>query len=150
MTTNIFKNLWDRFQIPNHIPILLPEKFEKCYSGKIKNVGMYDAMFAAGLRLPLMTLHCQLDYSSAKLLQMLRGYSLELKSYGVVLMVGTISLHWTSSFGAIDLNTSSRLKGYTILRCERKSLDSCWMCLIPIEIERADISSFRGQIGYAV
>ena len=93
MMTNIFKNLWDRFQIPNHIPILLPEKFEKCYSGKIANVGMYDAMFAAGLRLPLMTLHRQLDYPSAKLLPMLRGYSLELKPYGVVLMVGTVSLY---------------------------------------------------------
>ena len=93
MTTNIFKNLRDRFQIPNHIPILLPEKFEKCYSGKIANVGMYDAMFATGLRLPLMTLHRQLDYPSAKLLPMLGGYSLELKSYRVVLMVGTVSLH---------------------------------------------------------
>ena len=57
MTTNIFKNLRDRFKIPNHIPILLPDKFEKCYSGKIANVGMYDAMFAIGLRLPLTTLH---------------------------------------------------------------------------------------------
>ena len=57
MTTNIFKNLRDRFQIPDHIPILLPKKFEKCYSGKIANVGIYDAMFAAGLRLPLTALH---------------------------------------------------------------------------------------------
>ena len=31
MTANIFKNLGDRYQIPNHIPICLPEKFEKCY-----------------------------------------------------------------------------------------------------------------------
>ena len=93
MTTNIFKNLRDRFQIPNHIPIVLPDKFEKCYSGKIANVGMYDAMFAIGLRLPLTTLHRQLDYPSAKLLPMLGGYSLVLKSYRVVLMVGTVSLH---------------------------------------------------------
>ena len=60
MTTNIFKNLRDRFQIPNHIPIYLPGKFEKCYSGKIADVGMYDAMFVAGLRLPLTALHHQL------------------------------------------------------------------------------------------
>ena len=32
----------------------------KCYSGKTENVGMYDAMFIVGLRLPLMKLHCQL------------------------------------------------------------------------------------------
>ena len=52
MATNIFKNLQDHFQIPDHIPIRLPGKFEKCYSGKITDVGMYEAMFVAGLRLP--------------------------------------------------------------------------------------------------
>ena len=57
---NIFKNLRDRYQIPDHIPICLPGKFEKCYSGKAVNVGMYDAMFTARLRLPLMALHRQL------------------------------------------------------------------------------------------
>ena len=60
MTTNIFKNLKDRYQIPDHIPIHLLEKFEKCYSGKTAEVGMYDAMFAIGLRLPLTALHHQL------------------------------------------------------------------------------------------
>ena len=57
MTTNIFNNLRDRYQIPDNVPIRLPEKFEKCYSGKTADVGMYDAMFAAGLRLPLTALH---------------------------------------------------------------------------------------------
>ena len=60
MTANIFKNLRDRYQIPNHIPILPPGKFEKCYVGRTANVGMYDALFTAGLRLPLTTLHYQL------------------------------------------------------------------------------------------
>ena len=60
MTVNIFKNLWDRYQIPDHSPICLPRKFEKCYSGKIVEVGMYDAMFAAGLRLPLTALYRKL------------------------------------------------------------------------------------------
>ena len=32
----------------------------KCYSSKTENVGMYDAMFIAGLRLSLMKLHRQL------------------------------------------------------------------------------------------
>ena len=40
MTTNIFKNLRDCFQIPNHLSIHLLGKFEKCYSGKIADVGM--------------------------------------------------------------------------------------------------------------
>ena len=57
MTANIFKNLRDHYQILDHIPIRLRRKFEKFYSGKTANVGMYDAMFTAGLRLPLMTLH---------------------------------------------------------------------------------------------
>ena len=60
MTTNIFKNLRDRYQMLNHIPIRLSGKFEKCYSGKIVDVSMYDATFAIGLRLPLTALHHQL------------------------------------------------------------------------------------------
>ena len=46
MTGNIFKNLRDRYQIPDHILIRLPGKFKKCYSRKTANVDMYDAMFA--------------------------------------------------------------------------------------------------------
>ena len=60
MTTNIFKNLQDHFQIPDHILIRLLGKFEKCYLGKIEDVGMYNAMFVAGLRLPLTALHHKL------------------------------------------------------------------------------------------
>ena len=60
MTAKIFKDLRDCYQIPDHIPIYLPGKFEKCYSGKTANFGMYDAILATGLRLPLTSLHCQL------------------------------------------------------------------------------------------
>ena len=60
MTTKIFNNLRDRYQILDYILIRLPGKYEKCYSGKTANVGMYDAMFAVGLRLPLTMLHRQL------------------------------------------------------------------------------------------
>ena len=60
MTTKIFNNLRDYYQIPNNIPICMPGKYEKCYFRKTVNVGMYDAMFAAGLRLPLTVLHQQL------------------------------------------------------------------------------------------
>ena len=60
MTANIFKTLRDRYQIPYHIPIRLLGKFKKCNLGKTADVGMYDAMFAAGLRLPLIALHHQL------------------------------------------------------------------------------------------
>ena len=63
MTTNIFKNLWDCYQIPDNVPISLPRKFEKYYFGKTADVGMYTAMFAAGLRLPLTKLHHQLRIS---------------------------------------------------------------------------------------
>ena len=51
MMANVIKNLQDRYHIPNHIPIHLPGKFEKCYSGKIMDIGM----FAKGLRLSLTT-----------------------------------------------------------------------------------------------
>ena len=60
MTTNIFKNLRDRYQIPDHTPIRLLGKYKKCYSGKTVDVGMYDTTFAAELRLPLTMLHRQL------------------------------------------------------------------------------------------
>ena len=60
MMVNIFKNLRDCYQIPNYILIRLLGKFEKCYLGKTVDISMYDAMFTAGLRLPLTALHCQL------------------------------------------------------------------------------------------
>ena len=63
MSDKIFKELRVRYQIPEHIPIRLPKENEKCYTGRTADVSMYDAMFAAGLRLPLMALHRQLvDY----------------------------------------------------------------------------------------
>ena len=65
-------------------------------------------------------------------------------------MVGTISFRWTSSFGAIDLNTSSHPKEYITLLHGRKDLGSCLICPTPIGIGRADISLFRGWIGYAI
>ena len=78
MMTNIFKTLHDRYQIPDNIPIRLPRKLEKWYSEKITDVGMYDAMFAVGLRLPLMALHRQLatflGLSVSQIAPMLGGY----------------------------------------------------------------------------
>ena len=60
MSNKVFGELHTHYQIPNHIPIRLPEKNETCYSGRTTDVGMYDAMFATSLRLPLMALHRQL------------------------------------------------------------------------------------------
>ena len=60
MSEKVFKELCIRYQIQEHIPICLPKENEKCYSGRTADVGMYDAMFAAGLRLPLTALHHQL------------------------------------------------------------------------------------------
>ena len=59
----IFSELCVRYQIPKHIPICLPYENEKCYTVRIADVDMYDAMFAARLRLLLTALHHQLvDY----------------------------------------------------------------------------------------
>ena len=60
MSDKVFGELRTRYQIPDHIPICLPEENETCYSGRTADVGMYNAMFAAGLRLPLTALHRQL------------------------------------------------------------------------------------------
>ena len=63
MSNKIFSELRVKYQIPEHIPIRLLKENEKCYSGRTTDVGMYDAMFAARLRLPLTALHRQLvDY----------------------------------------------------------------------------------------
>ena len=57
MSEKIFSELRVRFQILEHIPIHLPYENEKCYTGRTADIGMYDAMFAAGLRLLLTALH---------------------------------------------------------------------------------------------
>ena len=70
MSDKIFKELRVRYQIPEHIPIRLPKENEKCYTGRTANIGMYDAIFAAELRLPLTALHRQLvDYISLSISQ---------------------------------------------------------------------------------
>ena len=60
MSEKVFKELCTRFHIPDHISIRLPRKKQKCYTGRTADVGMYDAVLAAGLRLPLTALHRQL------------------------------------------------------------------------------------------
>ena len=60
MSEKVFKELRTRFHIPDHISIRLPRKKQKCYTGRTADVGMYDAVLAAGLRLPLTALHRQL------------------------------------------------------------------------------------------
>ena len=57
MSDKVFKELRTRYQIPEYIPIRLLRENERCYSGRTADVGMYDAMFAAGLRLSLTALH---------------------------------------------------------------------------------------------
>ena len=60
MSDKVFKELRVRYQIPEYIPIRLPKENEKCYSRRTAVMGMYNAMFAAGLRLPLTALQRQL------------------------------------------------------------------------------------------
>ena len=60
MSDKVYKELHVRYQIPEHIPIRLLKENEKCYLRRTVDVGMYDTMFAARLRLPLTALHRQL------------------------------------------------------------------------------------------
>ena len=57
MSDKIFSELRVRYQILDHIPIRLPYENKKSYTGRTADIGMYDAMFAAGLRLLLTALH---------------------------------------------------------------------------------------------
>ena len=60
MSDRVFKELRTHFQIPDHIPLRLPKKNERCYSRRTADVGIYDVVLAAGLRQPLTALHRQL------------------------------------------------------------------------------------------
>lgn len=52
-----FETMRGRYQIPPYIPIRFPEKFGKCYYKGVRDVGVYEQMFKASLRLPLTDLH---------------------------------------------------------------------------------------------
>ena len=55
-----FKTLRAIYQIPDHIPIRLPFKSEKCYYDGMEDVGVYEQALKAGLRFPLNTLKREL------------------------------------------------------------------------------------------
>ena len=55
-----FNTLREKYQIPHHISILLPYKFEKCYYQGVDDVGIYEQMLKAGLRFLLSALHHRL------------------------------------------------------------------------------------------
>ena len=55
-----FKTLRAIYQIPEHIPIRLPYKLEKCYYDGVDDVGVYEQALKAGLRFPLNTLKREL------------------------------------------------------------------------------------------
>ena len=60
MSDKIFKELRTQYQISAHISIYLPREKERCYSRRIADIGMYNAMFVVRLRLLLTALHRQL------------------------------------------------------------------------------------------
>ena len=55
-----FKTLRAIYQIPDHIPIRLPYKSEKCYYDGVDDVGVYKQALKAGLRFPLNSLKREL------------------------------------------------------------------------------------------
>ena len=124
MTANIVKNLRDRYQIPDHIPIRLLGKFKKCYSGKTANVGMYDAMFATGHRLPLMASHHQLanflGLSVSQIAPNAWRIFIEAEILWGHLSGGNCQLLLDEFFITTNLSTSSSPKEYTTLLHGRK------------------------------
>ena len=55
-----FKTLRAIYQLPDHIPIRLPYKSEKCYYDGVDDVGVYEQALKASLRFPLNTLKREL------------------------------------------------------------------------------------------
>ena len=58
MSNEVFSRLRPRFQIYDDIPLRMARKREKCCSRWTADVGFYEAVFLAGLRLPFIELHC--------------------------------------------------------------------------------------------
>ena len=55
-----FKTLRAIYQIPDHIPIRLPYKSEKCYYDGVDDIGVYEQALKADLRFPLNSLKREL------------------------------------------------------------------------------------------
>ena len=55
-----FKTFREKYQIPNHIPLCLPYKLEKCYYEGVEGVEVYEQILKVGLRFPLSALHRRL------------------------------------------------------------------------------------------
>ena len=55
MSDKVFNNLRLHYQIPDDVPIRMAGKKEKCYFGRTSDVGFYEAVFMADLRLTLMS-----------------------------------------------------------------------------------------------
>ena len=55
-----FKTLREKYEIPDHIPLRLPYKSEKCYYEGVEGIKVYDQIMKAGLRFPLSALHRRL------------------------------------------------------------------------------------------
>ena len=55
-----FSTLRANFQIPDNIPIRLPNESEKCYYEGVEGVKVYEQMLKEGLRFPLNSLHREL------------------------------------------------------------------------------------------
>ena len=55
-----FKMLMEKYQIPDHIPLRLPYKSEKCYYKSVEGIEVYEKMLKARLRFPLSALHHRL------------------------------------------------------------------------------------------
>ena len=60
MSDRVFNNLCPRYQIPDDVPTRMAGKKENCYSGQTADVGFYEVVFMASLRLPFTKLHRRL------------------------------------------------------------------------------------------
>ena len=152
MSDKVFNTLRDHYQIPKNIPICLPRKFEKCYSERTADVGMYDAMFTTRLKLPLTELHHQLTkYLGLSVNQIAPNawrIFIGAKVIWGQLSGGSHCLSLNEFFYCYKSQQISLLKGIYHFLARKTPLSWCQICLTPIEIRRIIISSSKGQIGF--
>ena len=81
---------------------------------------------------------------------MLGGLLLEQRYCGEVLMGGTVSSRWTSSFTVTGLITYLLPRGHTTLPSGRRTWSWCPICQTPIGIGRAGSFLLKGRTRYVV
>ena len=150
MSDEVFSRLRPHFQIPRNVPIRKGDLGEKCYDGKSSNIGFYKAMFIAGLRLPLSTLHRRLAFYLGVLVSQIAPNAWRI-FIGVEVLWGQLSggnrsLTLEEFFYCYKPQEIPRSKGFYNFMCHQAALSQ--ICLTLTVNGKLGFSLFKGSIRF--